>query len=298
MKISGKVRKIILVIMGLVFLFSVGRLLFLFLEQMREEQAFENLSQRISGEEEPDPKLNIPAGDMQTQTSIAEEETVSAGMLQKDVKTPPPQVDAMEKDAGTGILLPYLELHNENQDFFGWIKIPDTKIDYPVMFTPEDPEYYIHRDFDGEDSKSGTPFLDATYTEAGNLYIVYGHHMKNRTMFGSLPYYEKKEYYQQYPYILFDTLYEQGVYEIASVFYSKIYRDEEKGFRYYLYKDLQDQATFDEFKQGIQKSALYDTGVELNYGDSVLLLSTCSYHTDEGRFVVVARKMENEVKQQ
>lgn len=131
--------------------------------------------------------------------------------------------------------------------------------------------------------------LDASCTEEGNLYVVYGHRMKNRTMFGTLPYYEKRDYWAEHPYIYFDTLYEQGTYEIVAAFYSKIYEEGEAGFRYYQYKSLTDEQTFADFKKGVEKSALYKTDEELMFGDKVLLLSTCSYHTNEGRFVVVAK---------
>lgn len=297
MKINEKWRKILMMVMALILLVSVGKILFILVEQAKENQAFHELSQQVSQKNlEMAEDISGPEADSSAVEKIQKITEDTAQLSAEDVQIVlPPVLTAMKTDTETGILMPYLDLYKENEDFFGWIRIPDTKVDYPVMFTPEDPEYYIHRDFKKEDSKNGTPFLDAAYTEEGNLYIVYGHHMKNRTMFGSLPFYEKEEYWKQHPYILFNTLYEQGIYEIVSVFYSKIYRDDEEGFRYYQYKSLQDEEIFDNFNKGIQKSALYDTGVQLSYGDSVLLLSTCSYHTDEGRFVVVARKMKNEV---
>ena len=76
-----------------------------------------------------------------------------------------------------------------------------------------------------------------------------------------------------------------------AAFYSKIYEDGEKGFRYYNYKDLSDEEVFAAFREGVEESAMYETDEVLEYGDQVLLLSTCSYHTEEGRFVVVAKKL-------
>lgn len=121
--------------------------------------------------------------------------------------------------------------------------------------------------------------------------IVYGHHMKNGTMFGSLGRYKKASYFRDHPVICFDTLTEEGAYEILGVFYSRVYTDADEGvFRYYQYTDLTAEEAFDAYVRQVKAASLYDTGVEAVYGDKLLTLSTCSYHTENGRFVVVARQ--------
>lgn len=191
-------------------------------------------------------------------------------------------------------LLPkYAELYQSNPDLFGWISIPDTRIDYPVMFTPMDKEngqFYIHRAFNKGSSESGTPFMDLTCFDGCGNYLIYGHNMKDKSMFGSLTYYQEKEYWQEHPVIYFDTMYEEGEYEILSVFLSRIYGDKELGFHYYEYTDLTDPNVYREYVLRAKGSSLYDTGVTAVYGDQLITLSTCSYHTVEGRLVVVARK--------
>ena len=122
--------------------------------------------------------------------------------------------------------------------------------------------------------------------------LVYGHHMKNGTMFGTLPQYADAEYVKKYPFICYVTLYEEKKYEVVAAFYSKIYPEntKEEVFRYYWYTDLSREEVFDQYIKKVKEKALYDTGVGTEFGDEILTLSTCSYHTDDGRFVVVARR--------
>lgn len=186
----------------------------------------------------------------------------------------------------------YDKLYEQNQDLFGWVSIDGTELNYPVMHTPDDPEHYLHRAFDGTNSSSGVPFLDGKcYTSCGN-YIVYGHHMKNGTMFAALLDYADKEFWKKHPIIRFDTLEKEGKYEVLAAFYGKAYRvGDENVFRYYNYTDLTDETAFHEYMDFVSQSSLYDTGVTAEYGDQLLTLFTCSYHTTDGRFVVVAKEI-------
>lgn len=203
-----------------------------------------------------------------------------------------PTADSDISEAGTSAMLPgYAVLYAENSDLFGWIQIPDTELSYPVMYTPDDPEYYLRRAFDRSKSVSGVPFLDGDCPEDGGNYLIYGHHMSSGTMFALLPSYAKQEFYEEHPVIRFDTLFERGEYEVMAAFYSKAYRtDEQDVFRYYQYTDLRNPERFQKYVEQVKAAALYDTGITAEYGDQLLTLSTCNYHTDNGRFVVVARK--------
>lgn len=189
------------------------------------------------------------------------------------------------------ILPMYAGLYEQNSDLFGWIEIEDTNINYPVMYTPEEPEYYLHRLFDRSDAPCGVPFMDGyCYPGCGN-YIIYGHHMKNGLMFAQITEYEKQDFWQEHPIIRFDMLYETGEYEVIGAFYSQAYPKEAVNvFRYYNYKDVSDPEVFEEYVAKVKKAALYDTGIEPVYGDQLITLSTCEYQTLEGRFVVVAKK--------
>ena len=184
----------------------------------------------------------------------------------------------------------YAGIKSLNEDFYGWLSIENTIVDYPVMFTPDDPEYYLHRAFDKSDAHSGTLFMDGNCYEGCGNYIIYGHHMKNGTMFGVLPKYAEKMYWEKNPTICFDTLNEHGEYEIIAAFYGKAVAQGDSGFSYYQYTDLTDRKSFEDYISQVKAAAIYDTGITAEYGDELITLSTCSYHTTDGRFVVVARK--------
>lgn len=200
--------------------------------------------------------------------------------------------EAEPQPAETRKASPYAPLKALNQDFFGWISIEGTAVNYPVMHTPENPEYYLHHDFEGGDSQSGVPFMDAACHDGCGNYLIYGHNMKNGSMFATLPSYAKRTFWEEHPAIRFDTLSDAGTYEVVAAFYSQVYEKEaENVFRYYDYTDLGKIDDFESYVAQVKAASQYDTGITPVYGDQLLTLSTCSYHTDDGRFVVVARKV-------
>lgn len=188
----------------------------------------------------------------------------------------------------------FKDLFIKNNDIAGWIKIDDTPIDYPVMYTPLDEQFYIYKDYDKNYSSSGTLFIGAgaSLTRPSENMIIYGHHMANNTMFKPLDKYEDEEYYKKHKYITFDTLRQTGTYEIVAAFKTKIYYYEQDGFMYYTYTDLSTKDDFEFFKKNINELKLYDTDADIEFGDQMITLSTCAYHTYNGRFVVVAKKVD------
>jgi len=205
----------------------------------------------------------------------------------------PPAAARTDPSVEVSPLPRYTSLFERNPDLFGWISIEDTGVDYPVMYTPDRPGYYLDRAFDGSFSYSGVPFLEEKCPADGNYFLIYGHHMQNRTMFGTLLQYAERSYWEAHPLIRFDTRCEQRVYQVIAAFYSRVYDPEERDvFRYYEYADLTDEAVFAEYVRQVRAAAIYDTGLEARYGDELLTLSTCSYHTADGRFAVVARRID------
>lgn len=185
------------------------------------------------------------------------------------------------------------EYYTENPDICGWLRISDTVIDYPVMYTPEDPEKYLRKDFDGSFSVAGELFVDGNCSldpESDNL-IIYGHNMNNGSMFRTLMKYEEKTFWEQHPLIELDTLYEKRTYEVVSAFYDRVYYSYEDCFKFYQFIDAEDEAAYEDAVTYYKGHDLYDTGVTPEYGDRLLTLVTCAYHTDYGRFVVVAREV-------
>ncbi len=191
----------------------------------------------------------------------------------------------------SGILKKYDKVYQKNKDMIGWLYIEGTNIDYPVMFTKKNPQFYLRKGFNKKYAFSGSLFLGEGWSLENNYSIIYGHNMQDGTMFGDLNKYNKKSYAKKHSIIHFDTLYEENEYEVMGAFYSKLYSEDEKNvFRYYQYKNLENKKIFDEFIKLVKKSSLYDMNVKANYKDKVLVLSTCSFHTNNGRFVVVAIK--------
>lgn len=189
-------------------------------------------------------------------------------------------------------ILAYRKLSEQYPDFVGWLRIEGTNIDYPVMRSPDEPERYLHRDFYGQRSYPGTPFMlpSSDPAKPSDNLTIYAHHMKDGTMFGGLTLYEKEEGYSEQPVIEFDSLYRTGRYVIFAVFRTSL--DGGDQFKYYNYSDFADEAQFQEFVQMAQERSLYDTGIEVKYGDALLTLSTCDYHESDGRLVVMARQIE------
>ncbi len=183
---------------------------------------------------------------------------------------------------------PYEELSRENPDFAGWLLIEGTAVDYPVMYTPQEPEYYLRRAFDGSEAVSGSLFVGEGCAPGGAHVIIYGHNMRDGSMFGSLAQYAQADYAAAHPVIRFDTPERTGEYRVLAAFYSHAYIPGEEGFRYYQYTDLSQPEDFEEYVQKAEEEALYDTGIEPRYGCRLLTLSTCSYHRENGTFVVVA----------
>ena len=185
------------------------------------------------------------------------------------------------------------ELQKENSDIVAWIEIEDSKINYPVL-QGEDNDYYMTHTYKEEYSKDGSLFLDKNYdwSKPSSNLLIYGHNnIGSKEMFVDLMKYEDKEYYNNHKTIRFTTAEEDAEYEIIAVFKSRVYYKSEKDvFRYYFFIDAENEQEFNEYVQNSKEASLYNIEATAQYGDQLLTLSTCSYHTEDGRFAVVARK--------
>ena len=186
----------------------------------------------------------------------------------------------------------YAALYERNSDFFGWISVAGTNVDYPVMYNPQKPLQYLGHDFDGRFSYAGVPYLSPECDPEGSYFLIYGHHMRDGTMFAGLLAYEDPAFWTEHPTFRCDTRFEHRTYAVVAAFRARVLTTAERGFRYYNYSALDDEGTFQEFMTNVCAMAAYDTGVETAFGDEILTLSTCAYHTEKGRFVVVAKRVE------
>ena len=179
-------------------------------------------------------------------------------------------------------------LQAENGDLAGWVSIPGTALDYPVMYTPQQPQYYLHRDFSGAYSYSGTPFLEERCTLDSDNLILWGHNMKAGTMFAGLLRYRDAAYAQAHAWVSFTTPEETRWYQVVAAFASEVDAEGDY-FRWYNALEFPDPASFDAFAEGLRASSVLPVPGDLAPGDQFLTLATCSYHDQNGRFVVVAR---------
>ena len=187
----------------------------------------------------------------------------------------------------------YAKAHERNGDMAGWLSIEGTNIDYPVMYTPENQDKYLHLGFDGEYAGSGSLFIAVPWDDATNHTIIYGHNMYDGSMFGALHRYSDVNYALEHRQIRFDTLYEQRLYEVVAAFYTQVHDadTEHLVFSFYLFADLSDQTGFETYVTHVKFESVYDLGVTPQWGDQLLTLSTCDYRSEDGRFVVVARRI-------
>lgn len=185
------------------------------------------------------------------------------------------------------------DLYMENQDFVGWLTIDNTSIDYPVMQCRRDMNYYLHRGYDKEYSGQGSLFANilSNISAPSDNILIYGHHMITDTMFHSLTEYENEEYYKKHKYITFDSIYRTGTYEVIAAFRTKIQSDEDGRFVYYNFFDARNKDEYNNYIDNIKKLTPYQMDSTAEYGDKLITLSTCAYHTKNGRFVVVAKQI-------
>lgn len=204
--------------------------------------------------------------------------------VQVNLDAPPEEKEVLDE---------YKNLLIKNKKLIGWLKIDDTNIDYPVMQTTDN-EYYQNHNLNQEYDKNGSIFMDkdCDVKKPSTNYILYGHHMKSGRMFGTLDKYESEKYYKEHKYIQFDTIYEKGLYQVMYVFRSRVYNEDDVVFKYYRFIDANSEQEFDSYMQEMAGISFYDTGVTAVYGDQLLTLSTCDYQEKDGRFVVVAKRIE------
>ena len=237
------------------FLFSGIMLFREYHDQKQSAEAFEQVAALVVGESTPEEPESEEAAE--------------------------PEMTAFEK---------YAEVFAQNDDLIGWISIPGTRIDYPVMQTKDDPDFYLKHAFDKSYSNYGVSYAaENCDADISDNMVLYGHHMNNGSMFSDLCKYEDEDFYREHKTIYFDTLGGYGEYEVIAAFKTVAYA--ESGFQYYHFVNAESEAAFDEYVAKCKELSPYDTGVSAAYGDKLITLSTCEYSQTNGRMVVVAKKI-------
>ena len=217
--------------------------------------------------------------------------TAEAHEVTEDLITSPWDTNYAPEDRE---ILPELaDLYAENPDLVGILEVVGTDINYPVVQTISDPEYYLRRDFYGKESTSGTLFVDyrCDIVNPTTNTIIYGHNMRSGTMFGGLKRYLKQDYYQSHKSIIFKTLYEEQEYEIVGVGLSAVGYDDDENYKYYDFINAVTGSELQEFLNNIQSLSGYDETIDISATDKILTLSTCNSYTEDGRMFVVAKRV-------
>ena len=262
---KNKAKNIILILLAVicvaVLLYSLYQGLVIYIPQKQEQQRFDELRQIVSQDSEAKNDSSKPA-EAETKSSSVEEKKISA----------------------------FSELKKTNADFRGWLKIKDMVIDYPVVkSSDDDPEFYLHRDIDKNYSFSGTPFIGAGADENSDAFVIYAHNMNNGTMFGALDYYADKGWAEQHPYINFDTVNENRLYRVFAALQTTIGSENE-----FKYNERAGKLSDEEYKAFVNDikdaSVMYTSDIPAKK-TQIIMLSTCSYHAENGRFVVAAYRV-------
>lgn len=183
----------------------------------------------------------------------------------------------------------YQALAAENPDCVGWLTIDGTDISYPVVQC-EDNSYYLKHNFQKKYASCGALFLDCRndVDSPQEHLIIYGHQMKDGSMFKQLNGYKKKSFYDDHKKITLYLREEKYRYEVAAVYVTNT----AKSGKYYGYLHSETRKQQMEYLRQMAAYQLYDTGVAVGEGDELLSLSTCEYSSKNGRLIVLARRME------
>ena len=229
------------------------------LDSHHQKEAFAGLSQEFVLEEQEAKK--------QPSSTAPTKETSTVTLTLEDSNTPP------RHDLAA--------LQAENSDCVGWLTIPDTGIDYPIMHTPDEPEHYLRRDFHGQSASGGTPFLAGRNTAqvgSQNL-IVYGHNMLDGSMFKSLVNYLDADFRESHQDIYLELCDTQYRYQVLAVLETTV------DSPVYRYTDLSDPAVESDFRSALFQAADLDV---IHHTEGYLTLSTCGDWGGDTRVLVVA----------
>ena len=262
---------VLAVVFAAVLLFAGYQALKIYLPQSSESRSFEKLKQDAG-------LTDINPAELVSQ----EQPTGSASSAEEKA----PESSGGEPDSGIS------SLAAQNSDFVGWLTVQETDIDYPVMKSSEnDPEFYLHRDFDKNYSYSGTLFIGEGCNADSDIFVIYGHNMNAGTMFGTLDSFRDPVFASEHQYILFRTPAGNRVYRVFAAFQTQIVPENSDAFAYYRAVGKLNKGEFDYAVENIQRMSLINLNAAPAYGQNIMLLSTCYYHTDDGRFVVAAYRV-------
>lgn len=280
-------KKVLIAVITILLLVAFGISAFQIVNYLRESQEQKGLNDQLSNLVSTTPTAPPTQPTLPPETPPAP--TVPPTVAPTTLPATEPTVGPTEPPQ----MNKYKEIYDRNPHTVGWIKIPDTKVDYPVLQTSvENENYYIDHDFYGNSSAFGSIYAreQCDINLPSDNITIYGHHMKDGSMFAGLMAYQQKEYWEQHPMVFFDTLYEYHTYKIFAVF--KTSANLGQGFSYHQFVDAASADEFNDFVSNCKSLSFYDTGITPVWGDKMICLSTCEYTLDNGRLVVCAVRID------
>lgn len=269
-----------------VFLYSAFRIVNYTIESIQAKRLYQSLQELADSSRPtrpPLPEITEP----QVSTSPTEE------TLPDPTVTQPNLVTVIDPDTNETLqLLPeYSALYLKNTDFVGWLEVPGTVISYPVMQSPDNPNYYLRHNFAKDWDSHGCIYVRETcdvFSPSDNV-TLYGHNKRDGTMFSDLEKYMDQEFYEEHKYIYFDTIFQRHTYEIIAVFPTSA--SVGVGFRYHAFENAATAEEFDNFVATCKQLSYYDIPATAQYGNKLITLSTCEYSQVNGRLVIVAKRI-------
>lgn len=283
-------RILVILIAAVVFCYSAYQFVMTFVEYRQSTEEYDELEAMIFSSNPAAASTGVKEGQNDTvqqnsSQNISQNIAQNTAQSPETESTPAGTTEAALQEAQQ-VYVDFATLKEMNPDAIAWITMYGTDINYPVV-QGEDNDYYLHHTFNGKENSAGAIFVDAAIEEgmeARNV-IVYGHNMKNGSMFGTLSYYKNEDMVRNYPAFLVYT--ETGTYEYAifAAYMTTALSDT------YIYGFGSDES-YANYIDRMKSQSLYDTGVEVSVNDKIITLSTCSGSTEDSRFVVQAKRVE------
>jgi len=227
-------------------------------------------------------KLPVESSTPEPSSSPSPEPSLVPETSEEPVENEPAEEEVPVDTTGYVIELrrnPNSELLAINHDFTGWIKVGGTAVDYPIV-KHSDNDYYLDKDFYGNENIAGSIYMD--YRNFGNELdgniILYGHNMKNGTMFNSLNDYKDREFFDENTTITFSNLYNTYEYEIFSVYWVS-------ANDYELKVDFKN-SDLKEYYEELSEKSLFQRKIDIDDITQIITLATCSYEVDNGRLMI------------
>lgn len=215
---------------------------------------------------------------------------------------------ASDPTEANGMLSEYKAYYDQNNDMVGWIRLANSRVNYPVVYREGDGStdingngrldnedfYYLRKNFKRQKDIYGIPFVDGRNKLDSNNLIIWGHETDNGTQFHDLNRFRKKEGkdgWEGNKIISYDTLTEKAEYEVFAAFKDRVYLKTDKVFKFYNFLGSNNKEEFNDYIKNVKERADYETGITPEFGDQLITLVLCDYSIDDGRYVIVARKI-------